>query len=291
MLLLPTAVIEIANSGVDAQWYLMFALFWALLWRPRSRRGKAVAAVLAFLAMASNILNLLYLPLVVARLVALPERKEHAVTFGWLAGIVFQIPGILESREPHRLGPVPAAFHFYGQHVLVAAVAGWRLALGLQNLIGVPACIVIAASVVTAVAGWALWQGGSPVRSLTAAALVMGLILTVIPVLLRYWVGPAASDARWVPGSRYTTSAILLIDVIAIAGADAFLRRAGGRVGRGAVVLLLVVGLGIGWSTSFRYLNVRSGNAPWSQTWSSFDHALGQSVQSPQPGAHGGTGR
>jgi hypothetical protein len=105
VLLLPTAVIEIANSGVDAQWYLMFALFWALLWRPRSRRGKAVAAVLAFLAMASNILNQLYLPLVAARLVALPEREEHAVTFGWLTGIVFQIPGILQSREPHRLGP------------------------------------------------------------------------------------------------------------------------------------------------------------------------------------------
>lgn len=250
-----------------------------------------MAAVLAFLTMASNIVNLLYLPLVAARVVALPRRREHAVTFGWLAGIVFQIPGLLEAREPHRLGPVPAAFHFYGQHVLVAAVAGWRLALGLQSVLGVAACIAIAASVVAALAGWAAWQRDSRMRSLTAAALVMGLILTVVPALLRYWVGPAASDTRWVPGSRYTTSAILLIDVIAIAGVDAYLRRSQARVRRGALVLLLVAGIGLGWGTSFRYLNVRSVNVPWSQTYASFDHPPGQLGQVPRHRPDGGPGR
>ncbi len=278
VVLLPTAVIEIANSGVDAQWYLMFALFWALLWRPRSRRGMALAGLLAFATMASNILNLLYLPLVAARVAALPRPRDHAVTSGWLAGIVFQIPGILESREPHRLGPVPAVFHFYGQHVLVAAVAEWRLALGLQGVLGVPACIVVAAVVVAATVGWAVWRPDPQVRSLTVAALVMGLILTVIPALARYWIGPAVGDARWVPGSRYTTSAILLIDVIAIAGVDAFLRRSDVRVRRGAVVLLLVAGLGLGLVhelplpqrtlreralvADLRQLQPRSGTAP-----------------------------
>ena len=269
VILLPTAVIEIANSGVDAPWYLMYALFWALIWRPRSRPGQAVAMALAFVTMASNILNLLYLPLVAARVLALPRAREQAVTFGWLAGIAYQIPGILQSREPDHIGPVPAAFHFYGQHVLVAAVAGWRLALRLQAAAGIAACIAIAALVVAAVVAWAAWQGGSRVCVLAVAALGMGVILTIVPALLRTWIGPATSTDIWVPGSRYTTSAILLIDGIAIAGVDAFLRRTDiplRRAGRGTAVLLLVIGLSIGWSTSFRYPNLRSGNAPLSRT-------------------------
>lgn len=281
VILLPTAVIEIANSGVDAPWYLMYALFWALIWRPRSRRGQVVAATLAFATMASNILNLLYLPLVGARVVALPRAREQAVTLGWLAGIAYQIPGILQSHEPDRIGSVPAAFHFYGQHVLVAAVAGWRLALRLQTAAGIPACIAIAALVVAAVVVWAAWQGGSRVRVLAVAALGMGVILTVVPALLRTWIGPATSTDVWVPGSRYTASAILLIDAIAMAGADALLRRTNiplPRTRRGTVVLLLVIGLGIGWSTSFRYSNLRSGNASWSRSyapWSASDARVG----------------
>ena len=36
VVLLPSAVVEVANSGVDTPWYLLFAAFWALVWRPRS---------------------------------------------------------------------------------------------------------------------------------------------------------------------------------------------------------------------------------------------------------------
>jgi hypothetical protein len=277
VVLLPTAVIEIANSGVDAPWYLMFALFWALLWRPASRRGMALAGLVAFVTMASNILNLLYLPLVAARVLALPRAREQAVTTGWLGGVAFQIPGILQSHEPGHLGPVPAGLHFYGQHVLVAAVAGWPLARGLQDVIGVPACIAIAAVVVGGVVAWAARQGGTRVRALAVTALGMGVILSIIPALIRFWVAPAASTSTWVPGSRYTASAILLIDVIAIAGIDAFLR--GGtarlwRAWRGVPALLLIAGLAIGWASSFRYDNVRSGGVPWSRSYRSYERAL-----------------
>jgi hypothetical protein len=176
---------------------------------------------------------------------------------------------------------VPAGLHFYAQHVLVAAVAGWRLALRLQTAIGVPACIAVAASVVAAVVAWAVWRGDSRIRIFTVTALIMGVILTVIPALLRFWVPDAASTGLWLPGSRYTTSAILLIDGIAIVGVDAFLRRTDIRpkgVGNVAVVLLLVVGLGIGWSTSFRYPNLRSG----------VDRVIGVHVNAPVtvPNAH-----
>jgi hypothetical protein len=288
VVLLPTAVIEIANSGVNAPWYLMYALFWTLVWRPASGRGRAVAAVIAFTTMASNILNLLYLPLVAARALALPRAREQAVTYGWLAGIAFQVLGIIESHGPHRLGPVTAGAHFYGQHVLVAAVAGWRLALRGQAAIGVPACIAIAAVVVAATAGWAIWRGDARVRALVATALVMSIVLSVVPALIRYWVAPAPSTALWVPGSRYTTSAVLLIDVVAIAGVDAWLRRASRgsrRVRHGAAVLVLVASLGLGWGTSLRYMNPRSSSLPWSQTYARYGRELRQAHQPPPAAA------
>ncbi|MGH3204766.1 MAG: hypothetical protein ACRDP5_22355, partial [Streptosporangiaceae bacterium] len=34
VMLLPVAQLEIADSGVNSPWYLLFALFWAVLWRP-----------------------------------------------------------------------------------------------------------------------------------------------------------------------------------------------------------------------------------------------------------------
>ena len=285
VLLLPTAVIEIANSGVDAPWYLMYALFWALLWRPASRRGMVLAGVIAFLTMASNILNVLYLPLVAARVLALPRAREQAVTSGWLAGIAFQVPGIVQSREPHGIGPVPAGLHFYGQHVLVAAVAGWPLARGLQDAISVPASIALAAVVVGAVAIWAARSGGPRLGVFVAAAIGMGLILSIIPALVRFWVAPAVSTDIWVPGSRYTASAILLIDAVAITGVDAYLRAKTiqfRRACRCGPVLILIIGLGIGWVSSFRYNNVRSAGPPWSPA--------PQAVTAPSGPGSGGRG-
>ncbi|HEY7145421.1 MAG TPA: hypothetical protein VH637_14355 [Streptosporangiaceae bacterium] len=284
VLLLPTAIIEIANSGVDAPWYLMFALFWALLWRPASRRGMALAALIAFAAMASNILNLLYLPLVAARLVALPRAREHAVTAGWAAGAAFQVIGLVQSTRPDRIGPVPAALEFYGQHVLVAAVAGWRLALALQAAAGIAACIAVAALLVAAVVTWAVRQDRARIAPLAAASLGMGLLLAIIPALLRYWVPGTPSTSLWVPGSRYTASAILMIDQLAIAGADALLRRRPASLPRAraaVVVTVLVAGLGTGWVTSFRYHNVRSASVPWSREYASYGRVLARQPDRP----------
>ena len=68
-------------------------------------------------------------------------------------------------------------------------------------------------------------------------------------------------------------------------GVGAFLRRTDIRRQRGlrlAAVLLLVAGLSIGWSTSFRYSNLRSGGASWSRTYAGLGSAL--DVASSAPG-------
>ena len=80
VVLLPVAQLEIADNGVNTIWYLLVALFWAALWRPRTRAGAAVAAVVAFAAAASTSLGLVFAPLFAARAIAVPRRlREHAV--------------------------------------------------------------------------------------------------------------------------------------------------------------------------------------------------------------------
>ena len=80
VLLLPVAPLEIADSGVNTPWYLLFALFWACLWRPRGRGGMALAGLIGFLAGASTPLALALAPLLILRMAALRRVREHAVT-------------------------------------------------------------------------------------------------------------------------------------------------------------------------------------------------------------------
>ena len=92
LVLLPVAPLEIIASGVNSPWYVLAALFFAILWRPRSRAGMLAAALVACYASSSEIIALTYAPLLLVRLVALPRVREHAVTAGWLLGLLLQLP-------------------------------------------------------------------------------------------------------------------------------------------------------------------------------------------------------
>jgi hypothetical protein len=296
VVLLPTALIEVANSGIDVPWYLMFALFWALLWRPRSGAGMAVAALIAMAAMSSQILAALYAPLAAARVIALPRAREQSVTFGLLAGGALQLPGLLLSRAPHHLSHPGRAWSFYLQHVILAAVAGLHLAEALQHRAGAGGAVIIAACAVALVAGWAFIPGGPRVRAFTVTAMGFGLLLTLFPAMVRSRVTiPGQLSPLWVPGERYTTAPILLIYAVAVVAADASLHRAaarprpararparpwparswqGGpwpgrpRPARLAVWVLLLV-LGAVWASDIRYVDSRSSYPSWPPALSS----------------------
>ena len=117
LVLLPVAPMELIGSGVETPWYLLPVLFWAMLWRPRTRPAMAVAAAVGLLTMASNILAALLAPLLVARLYVLRRPREHAVSAGWLAGCLVQaafvISGALHGHSRLNLDsltpPAPVA--------------------------------------------------------------------------------------------------------------------------------------------------------------------------------------
>jgi hypothetical protein len=101
LILLPLAPMEMADNGVASPWYLLPAAFWAVMWRPRTGWGMLAAALMAFAAASSEIVAVIYLPLLVIRVIALPRWREHAVTIGFLLGLLVQIPAILSDYARH----------------------------------------------------------------------------------------------------------------------------------------------------------------------------------------------
>jgi hypothetical protein len=180
LILLPLAPIEIAGSTVGSPWYLLAALFFALLWRPKNRAGMTAAALVAFAAASSEILALIYAPLVLLGVVALPRWREQAVTAGWLAGLLVQVAMVLESYAQHtqrvtRLASPVRALGFYFHNVALRAF-GWRVSVRLVEIAGLNGAAFIVCAILVAVFGLVLVTGSRQVRVFVAVALITGFV-------------------------------------------------------------------------------------------------------------------
>ena len=287
VLLLPVAPLEIADSGVNTPWYLLFALFWAALWRPRRGRGLALAALIAFLTGASTPMALAIAPLLALRIVALPRIREHAVTAGLAAGLLLQVPVIAaagRSRVDRLAGP-HGVLGFVAHDVVLPAL-GWHLDWWLQSAVGRNGATAGVGCVLAAVFCAIAITQPARVRLLAAAALACGFLLAIAAATLSRWVTMGTVTFSTEPGSRYTTLPIFLMEAAVIVAVDGIRQRARDRVraddqasafgvtpwtgwtrarGATAAVTALVAVLSIGWVTDFRSGSGsgRAGAAPW----------------------------
>ena len=254
VLLLPVAQLEIADNGVNSIWYLLVALFWAALWRPRSRAGASVAAVVAFLAAASSSLALVYAPLFGARVLAVPGRgREQAATVGWALGSVLQIFVILTSHlSRFSLRNPLNAVVFYSRDVLLPAL-GWHDSWHVRDLIGADGASVLVGGLIAVVLLAAVLTQSRRCQVFVITAVATGLVLTGITSVLA-WGGPGQLNTVAVEhGARYSTVPILLLVAALVVAADSFARRWWPRPKAVVAVAVLVAVLGAGWITDFRY--------------------------------------
>jgi len=280
LVLLPIAPLEVVDNGVNAAWYLMAAFFWAVLWRPRSRGGMAVTAILAFLTAASVPVVIAFLPLLAIRLFVLPRLREHAVTIGWAAGLAVQVPVIADSYANHsqRLGAALAplgqvvAYYF---HTVVLRALGWHLSWHLQSIAGQNGATLIIGAFLVIVLGWAAITLGPQVRLFAVTAVLFGFVLMVVSTAITSYLvkhPPVLSPVSFEGGSRYTVTPILALVAAMIIAVDACLRRGVTATWAsldtmrpravGAVAALALV-LGVGWVTDFRYVTQRTTDGPW----------------------------
>ncbi len=236
LILLPLAPIEMADSGVDSPWYLLPTAFWAVMWRPRTRWGMLAAALMAFAAASSEILAVIYLPLLVIRVIALPRWREHAVTAGFLLGLLAQVPAILSdyaqrSQRLHVFGPPLASVKFY-LHAFVLRSVGWHLSWWLQKPLGLNGATAVAGAFLLAVLAWVLITGDRQVRVFAVLATVTGFVQVIAVASVpgppgTHWVAHAVAVPAFQPGSRYDAVPVMLLDAMVIIAVDTFIRRRG----------------------------------------------------------------
>jgi hypothetical protein len=262
ILLLPVALQEIANAGVNTPWYLLIALFWALLWRPKSAAGMAVAALLGFAAASSNITAVVFVVLIVVRLVALPRLREHAVTLGWLAGCLVQVPYVLtsssttSSRLSHLATPAQSA-SFYGHDVLLPAF-GWHVSWLLRDWVDRNYGVVIMGGLIAVGVAVVLITGPTRVRLFTVTAMLFGFLFAAFAGTVTWWVTTNFVKFDFEPGARYTCLPILLITAVAIVAVDNI--RGHWKL---AAVLALIAVMITGWVPDFRYSAHRTQAPAW----------------------------
>ena len=285
VLLLPVAPLEIADSGVNTPWYLLFALFWAALWRPRTRGGMALAALIGFLAGASTPLALAFAPLLIVRIAALRQLREHAVTAGLAAGLLLQLP-VIHAAHNSRTGQhaSPRGVLSFVAHDVVLPALGWHLDWWLRAAVGRDGATLLVGCVLAAVFGAIAMTASARVRLVAAAALGSGFLLAAAAATLSRWVTVDPVSFHFEPGSRYTTLPIFLMEAAVIVAVDNVIGRArerarpdeqaaafeesawtGAARARGAIAAAaaLVVALSFGWATDFRSDNGRAGATLW----------------------------
>jgi hypothetical protein len=281
VVLLPVAQLEIADDGVNSIWYLLVALFWAALWRPRTRAGAAVAAVMAFAAAASSSLALIFAPLFAARAMVVPRRlRDHAATAGWALGCLLQVLVIATSHQsrlrPHN--PVNAVLYYL--HEVLLPALGWHLSWHLRDVLGLTGATAIAGGFIVVVLAAVVATQPGRCRVFVITAVATGLVFTAITSAFA-WGGPGQQvTVRFEHGARYSTVPILLLDAALIVAADAYARRWWPRPRAVAAVAALIAILATGWATDFRY-PVRRFSGPASAWEHTADAWLRQCQQSP----------
>jgi hypothetical protein len=269
VVLLPVAPLEIADNGVNTIWYLLVALFWAALWRPRTRAGAVAAAVMAFAAAASSSLAILFVPLFAARAIVVPRRlREHAATAGWALGCVLQILVILTSHLSRFIPRNPVNAVLYYAHEVLLPALGWHLSWHLRDAVGLTGASVLVGGPIVIVLACVVATQSSRCRVFVITAVVTGLVFTAVTSAFA-WAGPGQQVTITVEhGARYSTVPILLLDAALIVAADAYASRWWPRPGAIAAVVALVAVLAAGWATDFRY-PVRHYSGPasaWAHT-------------------------
>ncbi|MFI7284557.1 hypothetical protein ACIBOV_30300 [Micromonospora chersina] len=253
ILVVPVGQAEVLNSIANFHWYGLYALFWVLIWTPRTRSGRAVAVVVTILVVASDILSVVFVPLVLWRAFRPadgPRRDRHGVVLaGALAlGVAVHLAGLLTGSSGRQLSPDPVrAVASYLLRAVPAPLVGERwlggeidarwLVLAAVAWLAVGAVVLLAFARLT-----------GPAWPLAIAAALHGAALYILPVFLS---GTAAP--------RYAVAPALLV----VTALVALLQPAGGTRARKAPLYALAVVLALVAAVNFRVGNPRADGPSW----------------------------
>ena len=230
--LVPVAGLESLDSAAYVPWYMLFASFWILLWRPRTMRGAVLAALFLLATGLSTPGVWFFLPLAALRAAAARDRRDLTILAGFAIGGLVQVP-VLALNNEQAVTPLWTSdiWTVYLQRVVDGTPFGLHLGGIAWEHLGWPLLIAIA---LAGLAGLAIGAKRSTpaARYIAALAIPTSLAMFVVSVYQR----AVGTQMVWPEGihngtgSRYAiVPALLVVSAVVVLVDGAARRRAATR--------------------------------------------------------------
>jgi len=217
--LTPVASLESIDSAAYVAWYMLFATFWLLFWRPRTTWGATLGGLFILATALSSPGVWFFLPLVALRALTIRDRRDLTIVASYAIGAAIQVPIVASNQggttDPSWTSEIWAA---YVQRIVDGAAFGQELGGTLWAHLGVPFLLLLCLA--AAVALLALLRRSGPAgRWLAAVAIPTSLVIFVVSVYQR----AVGSEMGWGSGGfggaggRYTIVPALLLISAALA--------------------------------------------------------------------------
>ena len=231
--LAPVGGLETIATASYSSWYMLFAVFWLLLWRPRGQSAALLGAGFIALTGLSNPGIWFFLPLALLRAACARDRLDATILAGYFltAGvqIVVALRSTYDAVEPAWTADI---WTVSMQRVLDGAALGLRLGgLGWKHLGWVLLIALLVLAVAGLVVGWR--RSGWGPRTVAVVALPTAVAMFVASVYQRA-VGEAMlwpADVYFGAAGRYAIVPALLLVGVAFVFLDNHEAR-GGRARR-----------------------------------------------------------
>jgi len=217
--LAPVGGLESIVSGAYVPWFMLFATFWILLWRPRTALVAAGAGLFALLTGLSTPGVWFFIPVAILRTIAIRDRRDGLVLAGYWAGAMVQIPVLAFNKEE---AVTPLWSHdiltTYLQRVVDGAFLGLKLGGKVWEHAGWAALLIlIAVLIVGLVVG--VTRANLTARLFALLAIPISAVMFIVSVYQRalgeqmIWHAHTWSEG----GGRYAiVPALLLFSVAAV---------------------------------------------------------------------------
>jgi hypothetical protein len=223
--LLPAAGSELLGNAANLHFYLIFACFWALVWRSESRGALAARVAVVLATTLSDPLAVLLAPLAIVNAVGRRSRRALIVPGAFVLGLALQAAAIATAESPQRLTRFDPGdvLPLYALRVAASLVVGDRFiddfwfAYGKGFSYGVLALVAVGL-----VVGVALSRRRT--RLFAAVCVAYSVLFFVAFLVGRGSAGmrPGTDEATWhLAGARFTYAPILFLATALLAMFDA----------------------------------------------------------------------
>ncbi len=210
VVLLPAMLLEQVANGVNAMWAVLYALWWALVFRPRHAVGVVGASVVVVLAACSNSLALVFLPLAAVLAWRRPGRYRivaGAYAVGCLVQGVVILGAPAAETAPHRAVDLPGIFSI---RVLASMVVGEQWVDHAWSALGWGLAVVVVAVTAAWLLGLAV-RGKGEARALGLVAVAYAVLLYFAELWVRGSLGMRIGPEYHSFGARYSSLSIWLM--------------------------------------------------------------------------------